>query len=69
MLSYLYKYELETWRVLYIDLLLDSMGDPCNWHVLSLTDLISDWNYRIQDDIKIELYYLMVTIASQEHNT
>jgi hypothetical protein len=30
-----------------------------------LTGLISDWNYRV----KIELYYLMVTIARQEHNT
>lgn len=24
------------------------------------------WNYRIQDEIKIELYYLMVTIASDQ---
>jgi hypothetical protein len=33
-----------------------------------LTDLIYDWNwnYRIQDDIKLELYYLMVTIASDQ---
>ena len=24
------------------------------------------WNYRIQDKIEIELYYLMVTIASDQ---
>jgi len=24
------------------------------------------WNYKIQDDIKIELYYMMVTIASDQ---
>ena len=44
---------------------LDSMCDPCIDYMMLLTGLISDWNYRV----KIELYYLMVTIARQEHNT